>query len=175
MNVMTMKSDKKPYSKPILNRTLTIHTLQAQRILDRIFKKLVSHLYAIDVILPVTTNRQTSIDLESNVLAILKAFHTSIETEIASTQETLANQKCADKIDYSHIKHFDAKISSPSIGLLADIICSIDILVMLLDRLWLATLLSNQQRATLHNRLEVLALRMMKDIENIMINPPSSN
>ncbi|WP_143047626.1 hypothetical protein [Thorsellia anophelis] len=163
-----MQSDKKNYSKPILTRTLSIHTLQAQRILARIFKKLVTHLYAIDVILPATNKTDTSMVLEQKTHAILKTFQASIDEEIFSIKETLTNQVPTDKIDYSHIKHFDAKISSPSISLLADIICSIDLLIMFMDRLWLTALLSSQQRVILINRLEARTVKMMREIEIIV-------
>lgn len=162
---------KEIYSKPHYSKELQIHTLQAQRILDRIFKRLVTHLYSIEAILPFTDEAYHAKALDRKLSYILDKHVNIIFEEKQTFAASVVDLKIDIVVVYSHIKTFEAKITSPSMTKLVAYIDYLDIAVRQIDLLWLTKEITIQKRTTYLKSFETQALLMMQEIEELVNSP----
>jgi hypothetical protein len=142
-----MTQSKVTYSKPVFEQTFTIHSLQAQRVLDRVFRRTVSALYGIDVILHIIGDPEEIEEVEGVITALLSDCGSELDAEQARMQVLLDEHGIDTLPAYTDPRDFTARISSPQVGQFVTLIRRLDRLMISLDTLWLNAVLTNRQRA----------------------------
>lgn len=157
------------YSRPLFHQTLLLSSLQAQRVVERVFKRTVSALYGIDVVLRLTMQTEDIDSIEGIIGDKLHTMQQTLESELARLDAILKTEGILDTPVYSNAQSFEAKISSPHVGHFVKIIASLDQLMMKVDALWLLQKISNQQRANLASLWQKKTLALASQIIDIEI------
>lgn len=133
-------------SIPAYEQNITINSLQAQKVMRRVFSRASSSLYRIDVILRIISTADDADAVES---IIEKEMH---EVEEAMTQaktrfETLLENNGITSLPvYDVVYKEDVRIISPHVGRFLGLVRRLDELVSMIDALWLNGLVVNKDR-----------------------------
>jgi hypothetical protein len=138
---------RRPYSRPVFDQTITIHSDHAQRLLDRGFLLVVRALYGIDVVLRILGDDAEMDQVEDVVSQLIAEAASGLRAEAAR----LAALRDANGISaaprYTAPREVTVHVSSPQLAQYTALIQELDALMIAMDTLWLAGVLSNRQRA----------------------------
>lgn len=138
---------RRPYSRPVFDQTITIHSDHAQRLLDRGFLLVVRALYGIDVVLRILGDDAEMDQVEDVVSQLIAEAASGLRAEAAR----LAALRDANGISvaprYTAPREVTVHVSSPQLAQYTALIQELDALMIAMDTLWLAGVLSNKQRA----------------------------
>lgn len=126
-----------PYSRPVFTRKVEIHSLQAQNILTRSYKRLSQSLFQTSVIMKIN---YTPEEIEKVDATIDKAFdedERAIAAEKARIMQLLADSDIHDIASYTHREEFTLNIDTPRAARFIRLVMGVDELVGLIDTLWL--------------------------------------
>ena len=145
-----MAQAKPNYSKPIFEQSFTINSLQAQRVVDRVFRRTVSALYGIDVILRIIGDENEIDEVEQIISQLIEDCAMAVDNEQARLDKLMESNGIDEVPDYTDPITFNAKISSPQVGQFVGLVRKLDALMISMDTLWLSSVLSNALMATTH-------------------------
>lgn len=153
----TQTAAKPVYSKPVIEQTLALNTLHAQRVVQRDFKRTMSALYRLDVIVRVVAGDDPADQLDALVSERLNNLVTQLTSEQARLTKLLSDNGIQGTLQYSAPQSLTVNITSPQVAQFVAIVRRLDDVIQQVDALWLAGLLTNKQRnqATLHWQHEV--------------------
>ena len=161
-----MAQAKPNYSKPIFEQSFTINSLQAQRVVDRVFRRTVSALYGIDVILRIIGDENEIDEVEQIISQLIEDCAKAVDNEQARLDKLMESNGIDEVPDYTDPITFNAKISSPQVGQFVGLVRKLDALMISMDTLWLSSVLSNKQRVdgnyAWQQRIIKLARRIIK-------------
>ncbi|KAA6187901.1 hypothetical protein F2Q65_01330 [Thiohalocapsa marina] len=161
---------KRSFSKPVLDQTLTIHSQNAQYVLQRghSFLLVVRALYALSVVLRIIGEDAEMDQIEALVSERIETVAKRLQDEHARLK-ALADEEGGVPIPrYTHPRAVTLQLSSPQLAQYVRLVLLLDKTLMLLDGLWFAGVLSNKQRknATHDSRRLVYGLgRSLIDLE----------
>ncbi len=141
-----MAQAKPHYSKPIFEQSFIINSLQAQRVVDRVFKRTVSALYGIDVILRIIGDENEIDDVEHIITQLIDNCTTAVDSEQAKLDSLMESNGIDEVPEYTDPITFNARISSPQVGQFVGLVRKLDALMISVDTLWLSSVLTNKQR-----------------------------
>lgn len=134
-------------SRPSIKRTISLNSLQAQRVMNRSFKPVSNSLFSIDVILRIIGD-QTEIDeVESIIEKSFAAVQSELEKSKAQLSELAGSNNVSTELSYSDPMKYDIEITSPQVSMFAAILVKMDDLMGLIDALWLHGVLNSHQRS----------------------------
>lgn len=140
-------------SKPSFTRSMTLNSLQSQRVYKRSFERVSYSLFSIDVILQIITDRngdrQAISVMESAIRGLFEKFSTDLAEEIVRCKKLLSDHGIAesDHVTYTDPQIIDVQLTSPQVIEFARLMVQLDELMALVDTLWLNTIFDNRQRA----------------------------
>ncbi|MGP9797068.1 hypothetical protein ACT3UJ_06885 [Halomonas sp. 86] len=137
---------KNVYSRPIMDHTLVLYSLQAQQVMERSFIRVAYSLFSTDVILRIIGN-EDEIDEVSDVIgSMLSEADKQLDTVIAQMEHLLEKHK-VDGVDrYSNPVELAVEITAPTVRQFIQLVEKLDKLVMLVDSLWHAQVMTGKQR-----------------------------
>ncbi|QJY41094.1 hypothetical protein HND97_11555 [Vibrio cholerae] len=163
-----MAQAKPHYSKPIFEQSFTINSLQAQRVVDRVFRRTVSALYGIDVILRIIGDENEIYEVLLIISQLIVDCAKAVDSEQARLDKLMESNGIDEVPDYTDPITYNAKLSSPQVGQFVGLVRKLDALMISMDTLWLSSVLSNKQRVdgnyAWQQRIIILA-RQIIDIE----------
>lgn len=169
-----MAQAKPSYSKPIFEQSFTINSLQAQRVVDRVFRRTVSALYGIDVILRIIGDAGEIDEVEGIITQMIDEGVVAIDKE----QQRLDKLMEANGIDeipaYTDPITFNARISSPQVGQFVGLVRKLDALMIAMDTLWLSSVISNKQRVDGNYAWQQRIIKLARRIIDIEIRARKS-
>ncbi len=133
------------YSCPVLNETITINSLQAQRVMTRKFERVKHALFGADVILPIIS-AQEKIGEVGELLENLKKVEQDLDQSEAQLRKLIKDHGIAGRPTYTHPAEYDIEINSPLVAQFARLVKKLDVLIEQIDTLWLYSVLTNKQR-----------------------------
>nr|WP_235726486.1 hypothetical protein [Methylocaldum szegediense] len=154
-------------SRPVFDRTITIHTKQAQRVVNHVCRPTLRSLYAIDVILRIIGKKEEIDAVEETVSKWISDCAADLEREKERMEKLCTDNGVVEKPRYTHPMDFTAQIASPQIGQFVSLIKMLDDLVIVMDTLWLTTILTNKQRSNAHYQWQQRLLRLGRRIISI--------
>ncbi|MFE8032839.1 hypothetical protein [Thiohalocapsa marina] len=166
----TATAQTRSFSKPVLDQTLTIHSQNAQYVLQRghSFLLVVRALYALSVVLRIIGEDAEMDQIEALVSERIEAVAKRLQDE-HTRLKALADEEGGVPIPrYTHPRAVTLQLSSPQLAQYVRLVLLLDKTLMLLDGLWFAGVLSNKQRknATYDLRRLVYGLgRSLIDLE----------
>ncbi|TDX26792.1 hypothetical protein DFO67_11557 [Modicisalibacter xianhensis] len=134
------------YSRPVFMQELTLHSLQAQRVVDRSLSRVSYSLFSLDVILQVIGKRDQVDQVEEVVSGLINEGATTLDNGIAQLQARLKEHGYESLPQYTNPKQQTIEISSPNVAKFARLISKLDTVISLLDTLWLHGLVTSKQR-----------------------------
>jgi hypothetical protein len=138
---------RSPFSRPVFDQTIAIHSHHAQRLLDRGFHLVVRALYGIDVVLRILGDDQEMDEVEAIVGKLIGELATELRAEGARLGELRAAHGITSTPRYTHPQEITVHISSPQLAQYTALIEELDRLMITMDTLWLTGVLTNKQRA----------------------------
>jgi hypothetical protein len=95
-----------PYSRPVFDQTITVHSDHAQRLLDRGFLLVVRALYGIDVVLRILGDDAEMGQVEDVVSALIAEVADALRAEVAAadraayaTEGSMAVNPAGDRLE----------------------------------------------------------------------------
>lgn len=147
----TRRKRRTAYSNPTFTRTLTLNSLQSQRVYNRNFRRVAQALFQIDVILQIITDRagdRNAIDaMETKIREYFDQVSDDLNREIERCKKLLADNGISELVDYSAPLTMQVEMSSPQIIQFVRLMTQLDEFMSLIDTLWMNTIINNRQRA----------------------------
>ena len=169
-----MAQERPNYSKPIFEQSFTINSLQAQRVVDRVFKRTVSALYGIDVILRIIGDENEIDEVDQVISQLIENCSKSVDSEQARLDKLMESNGIDDIPEYTGPITFKAQISSPQVGQFVGLIRKLDALMISMDTLWLSNVLSNKQRVDGNYAWQQRIIKLARRIIDIEIRARKS-
>lgn len=162
------RSSKPVYSIPVFERELEIQSLQAQRVMNRVFKRTVRALYSIDTILRIIGDDQEMDEVEEIIAKMFTDAQKALEEESSRLDTLMENNGISEVPEYTNPHTYQVKITSPQAAVYANLVSGLDALMVKMDACWLLSVLDNKQRkeGTFQWQQRILRLgRRIVDIE----------
>lgn len=134
-------------SSPVFITKTTLKTLQAQKIMHRIFSRAADSLFRVDVILRIIGKEEDIDTLEETVGKIIGKSAESLNDELSRVVKLLEDNGIDSLPDYTAPKDYEVPISSPLVSQYLSLIRTVDDLVQRTDALWLTQVISSSQRS----------------------------
>ncbi|EGR0468569.1 hypothetical protein FG064_16355 [Vibrio cholerae] len=151
---------KRTYSRPAIRKTLSVNSEAAMKAVETYMKPTLSAIYALDVILFFISDEATSEAANERVSGIFETHISSLNKLIQKYQKQLneaSDEKAISDVEYNHAHNEEYLIYSPLCGQYIQLIKKVDILIGLMDQLWLNGELTGNKRngemVTLRRRL----------------------
>jgi hypothetical protein len=143
----TRRPAKDRYSRPSYDEHLVIHSVHAQRLIQRGLLSVVRALYAIGVVLRILGDDDDMDEVDSLVDRLIAEFATEISEQIARLNKLAADHGVVKRpIRYSNPRRMTIQISSPHLARYVEQIKRLDEMECLIDQLWMGDVLNNKQR-----------------------------
>ncbi len=156
---------RRAISRPIFERTFSINSEQAIRVIRNSYHRLMVSLYAIDVILRIIGREETVDEIESLVSQMIAECAEQLQQEKLRLEKLKADNGITETPTYTHPREFVAKIASPQIAQFVELIRLLDQLMIVMDTLWLCQIISNKHcieaRYQWQQRLQRLANKIV--------------
>ncbi|MCB5162957.1 hypothetical protein [Marinomonas algarum] len=141
------EGDKRPISRPTFHQKLEINSLQAQRVMDRNFDRVAKALFSTDVILRIIGDRDEVNEVEEIIRNQIEKASDDIMESSNQLKKLMKDNGIEDIPGYSAPTSYSIEITSPQIAQYAHLIRSLDNLMILVDTLWLNSVLTGKQRS----------------------------
>jgi hypothetical protein len=160
------KTNRRAFSKPVLDQTFTIHSQNAQYVLQRghSFLLVVRALYAISVVLRIIAEESDMDQIEALVSERIDAVARRLGDEHARLGKLAEDEGGVPAPRYTHPREVTLQLSSPQLAQYVRLIGLLDQTLMRLDGLWLAGILSNKQRKDATHDLRRLVYGLGREI-----------
>lgn len=142
-----MAEERRAYSRPEFNRTIKIKSEQAQRVYEREFTRVVSSLYAIDVILRIIGDDDEVDQVEQAVGKMIGDCAVEAEAAKIRYDKLRDDNGITDLPDYSNPREVVIRIVSPQVSQFVAVLQKMDELMISLDALWLCGVVGNKARS----------------------------
>ena len=142
-------AESKPhaYSRPVFDQSLTLRSEPALRVMRREFSRVVSALYAIDVILRIIGEAQEIDEIEGIVSGLIGDCAQDVQAEQARLDKLREDHGVTQLPRYTNPENLNVRIVSPQVAQFVALVRRMDDLMVALDALWLSGSLTNKQRA----------------------------
>lgn len=141
------EAKNRAYSRPVFDQRITIQSEQAQRVFEREFARVVSSLYAIDVILRIIGDDREIDEVEGMVGAMIGDCAKDIQNEKGRIEKLREDNGITASPRYTNPEQVEVRIVSPQVSQFVALLQKMDELMIALDALWLCGVLSNKQRS----------------------------
>lgn len=160
-------SNSRPYSRPVLQRTLVLRSEQAQRIMSREGDRVLRSLHAIAVVFRATLPMELADRIEADSGALIEEGAQALASEIARVSALRENEGVTVIPCYSHPGELPVRVLCPRALDFLSMVEGLDELMVLIDSLWLSGLLTNRHRAEAAYQWQQRILRIARRIAAI--------
>lgn len=161
------EAKNRAYSRPVFDQHITIQSEQAQRVIAREFTRVVSALYAIDVILRIIGGDQEIDEVETVVNALIGDCGKDVQNEKARLEKLREDNGITQLPRYTNPATTTVRIVSPQVAQFVALVQRMDELMVTLDTLWLCGILTSKQRSNGTYQWQQRLLRMGRRIVEI--------
>lgn len=145
-NTETAARQEKSISIPAFEQTMKLNTLQAQKVMSRVFARASDSLYRIDVILRIIGKEEDAQAVESVIKTMFDEIDTGLSDSAAQNTALLEENGIDELPSYDAPTSERIRITSPQVSRFAALVRRLDKLVMEIDALWLSGLIENKDR-----------------------------
>ncbi|HUL12012.1 MAG TPA: hypothetical protein VLU73_07580 [Methylococcaceae bacterium] len=161
------EAKSRQYSRPVFDQAVTIRSEQAQRVMAREFSRVVSALYAIDVILRIIGDDQEIDEVETVVNTLIGDCGKDVQSEKARLDKLREDNGITQLPRYTNPATTTVRIVSPQVAQFVALVQRMDDLMVTLDALWLCGILTNKQRSNGAYQWQQRLLRLGRRIVEI--------
>lgn len=160
-------ANPRPYSRPVLQRTLVLRSEQAQRIMAREGDRVLRSLHAIAVVFRATLPMELADRIEAESGALIEEGAQALASEIARVSALRETEGVTVVPCYSHPGEIPIRILCPRALDFLSMVEGLDELMVLIDSLWLSGLLTNRHRSEAAYQWQQRILRVARRIAAI--------
>ena len=159
-------TSKRSFSKPIFEQTLTIHSQNAQYVLQRghSFMLVVKALYSISVVLRILVEEAEMDQIEDLVSSRIAAVAERLNDEHARLKVLADAEGGVPLPRYTNPREVTLQVSSPALAQYVRLVLRLDQTLMLLDGLWFAGVVNNKLRKNLTHDLRRLVYGLGREL-----------
>jgi hypothetical protein len=136
----------KEISIPAFEQKLKLNTLQAQKVMRRVFSRAAGSLYRTDVILRIIGGDKEAEQVEMVINTMIK----EVEDGLQETQKEMAELLEENGVDelpvYDSPTEETVRITSPHVARFVSLVRKLDALIVRIDAMWLSGLMTNKDR-----------------------------
>lgn len=154
-------------SMPVLGRSITLHTDQAQYLYSRTFERAASSVYKVSSVLQIFAKPDEVEAALGVVIGLLDKAEADMATDTEKLERLIANQAIEERPHYTSAQSFVAPVSSPLATRLVRLVAGLDKLVIAADTLWLYESFNDQQRNTLVQSWQSRLMRLNRRLVDI--------
>ena len=169
-----MNQAKAPHSKPIFIQTFSINSLQAQRLIKRVFRRTVNALYSTEVILRVIGNEAEVDKIEQIINQLINENAQALHNEKIRIDKLIEANGIDETPHYTNPVTFEAKISSPQVSQFVVLIKKLDNLMISIDSIWLSGVITSKQRLDNNYAWQQRVMKLARRIIDIEIRARKS-
>ena len=133
-------------SVPAFEQMLKLNTLQAQKVMRRVFSRAAGSLYRTDVILRIIGGDEDA----ERVELVINQMLSEVETALQEAQKEMAQRLEENGVDvlpvYDAPTEEQVRITSPHVARFVSLVRKLDLLITQIDALWLSGLMTNKER-----------------------------
>lgn len=144
---MAHHETKPAVSRPVFVQRVTLNSLQAQRIKERVFDRTAIALYRTEVILRIIGDEAEAAQVEEIVAGLVEGLQKELDGEIERMKKLVKDHGISDLPSYTGPKGYDVEIASPQVLAFLGLLTGVDSLMGYIDALWLNKVLDNRQRS----------------------------
>lgn len=133
-------------SIPSFEQKVTLNTLQAQRVMDRVFERAAASIYRIDVILRIIGSEENAQQVEDLIKREITEVAQTLSDASKQTQTVLEDNGIECLPNYSDPNERNVRIVSPHVAQFLGLVRVLDKLVMEIDALWISQVVQNKER-----------------------------
>lgn len=133
-------------SIPAFEQTITLNTLQAQRVMERVFERAAGSLYRIDVILRIIGSEENAHSVENLIQEEIMGVSTILKDAAKQTAAVMEANGVEGTPLYNCPSTKPVRIVSPHVAQFLSLVRMLDKLVMEIDALWLSGIVDNKNR-----------------------------
>lgn len=141
------EAPQRPYSRPVIERTVSLRTETAQRVMEREYARVENALYSLEVILRIIGKPEAVDTIETAVNQLLMECIGQMDAEQERFKKLMDDHGISEFPNYTQAREIQVSVSSPQVGQYLLLVQKLDELITRMDALWLMGVLSNQQRA----------------------------
>lgn len=134
------------YSRAMMTRNITLHSLQAQRVVYRNFDKLRQTLFSISVILPQTHSEEEVKTIDAYIDSAFDQVMKELEKSQDQMKKVLDDMGVAEVIEFSNPMLLSIKLDTPRISRFLGLIMLLDDLIRTVETMWLCGQFTQDQR-----------------------------
>lgn len=141
-------------SRPVIRQKKIIYTLQAQRVVEKMFERTCSALFSTDVILQVIADEADAEQATSFVNVQFADLIDDIENNIVQIKTLLkesGNEIDSLEMEYTNPKRIEVFITSPTVGQYSKLLSKFDQFICLIDIAWMYSLIESKERTKVEN------------------------
>ena len=133
-------------SRPVFKQVLKVNSLQAQRVVERSFQPVSDSLFSIDVVLRFIGERNEIDQVENIIQEYMEKVSVDLDTATNQLQKLIEDNGIEGSPEYTSPSQYDIEIKSPQVAQFAHLVRKLDSLMLLIDTLWLNSILTSKQR-----------------------------
>lgn len=141
------EAPQRPYSRPVIERTVSLRTETAQRVMEREYARVENALYSLEVILRIIGKPEAVDTIETAVNQLMMKCIGQMDAEQERFNKLMDDHGISELPNYTQAREIQVSVSSPQVGQYLLLVQKLDELIARMDALWLMGVLSNQQRA----------------------------
>jgi hypothetical protein len=167
MEIFMSEAPQRPYSRPVIERTVSLRTETAQRVMEREYGRVENALYSLEVILRIIGKPEAVDAIETAVNQLLMDCIRLVEQEQERFKKLMDDHGILESPNYTQAREIRVAVSSPQVGQYLLLVQKLDELIARMDALWLMGVLSNQQRADASYHWQQTVLHMGRKIAEL--------
>ncbi|MFZ7320590.1 hypothetical protein ACLS0R_03905 [Comamonas jiangduensis] len=149
-----------PFSRPNYSMQIRLQSLQTQKVLRERFNRLAYALFSIEVILRITGKEDMIDELQEQVERTFAGAATNIENHLTRFTRMMKEAQESNVMDYSNPITASLTITSPSLATYAHLLERVDVVIAMVDTLWLRKHLAGKERISITNEMQRTMLRL---------------
>lgn len=162
----TLIMSQAPASIPFMERTGAVHTLHAQKVIERVCRHTITAMYQLDTILRIIGDDNQADMVIAQVQDLLEKLDYEMDSEKARVKQILRDNAVQETPAYTNPVEVVAQVTSPQADKYFAAVLTMDEIVRDYHKLWFASVFTGRQRSGgehgLARRLEKLGRRIIQ-------------
>ena len=137
---------KKGISVPGYNQTVEIQSLQAQKVMRRVFSRASNSLYRIDVILRIIGSEEDAEQVEKIITDEIQSTEEALFDACKRLEAVMESNGITETPTYDLVFNEEVRIISPHVARFVGLVRKLDEIIACIDALWLNGIIANKDR-----------------------------
>lgn len=154
-------------SRPVFKQTITLKSVQAQRVMDRSFVRTAQAFFSTEVILRIL-DRGDFVDEVNEVINVqLQQFRAAMNDALKVNKAKLTEAGITDTPVYTNSRDFEVELSTPQSALFLTMVLQLDELITYFDSLWWGSVIKGMERSNETYKWQQMMFKLAGRIQGI--------